>query len=316
VYSSDSIKVDISLLFENNFLRIFKILFFTIITIISMENYTPPKNDFVVKVFENYKLIFIILFIYFLQKKIITCISSKSFINVNFEEFFDLIFIFLISIWFFGFAGDNIYNYYLNESENFISISMSFFVVFVVFKIFLSPIREEGNLSSSKHIPDAKMKEVKEIKEMTEKDKDYISIHEAGHALVFSCLSSLPKDFKMVVNNKTSDILGYVSFFDGKSVAGERSYTEWLMLVYLAGNFAEEYYYNNSTMGACSDNDKWCYIAKKYLKNGYRGVYYSNPSNVFEHNENQSKIESLKCEQIAILKEFFEKNETLLIEQF
>ena len=151
-------------------------------------------------------------------------------------------------------------------------------------------------------------------KSLSEKDKKYTAVHEIGHAIFYAYLKKIPDDFRVVINNESKGVLGYVTFFENGTIVEEKKYAEWLMFVYLAGNRAEKFIYGDSTLGGMSDYHSWCQLAKKYLKNGNKGVFYINPENEYEHQENQQKMEDLKLSQEKIIDDFFKENKELIIE--
>lgn len=231
--------------------------------------------------------------------------------SVLYEGLIECSFLYFLCIWLLGHIGDDLFNYYVNNEVDSISLFIAFLLSVFLFKSILINSGEENRQVINECKPHAQMK-VPET--LTKKDKEYTATHEAGHALLYACLNKIPDDFKIVVNSESTDVMGFVSFFGGETIVEEKNYAEWLMLVYLAGNFAEEFRYGECTLGGGSDHSRWCDIAQKYLKNGFRGVYYPFPSNSFEHKENQLKIEELKNSQLSILKDFFTINKEVFIE--
>lgn len=144
----------------------------------------------------------------------------------------------------------------------------------------------------------------------TERDSRYIAAHEAGHALVYAALGGLPADVKLAVNDHSDErgVLGFVTGVGSKHILEEKSFAEWYMLVFLAGKFGEAFMHGESTLGSSNDHLRWLIVARSYLANHYRGIYYTEPENKFEQRQNEVKLDVLQAEQLAILRTLFETN--------
>jgi len=268
--------------------------------IIMSETYKEPDLDILIKVQENITIIFLIILcvnsLYAIYIK-----DNKSFTNIISNN----IYIYFLIIWVLGFYGDVLYNWSLNNKSESIAVFISVVVSFLAFR----------NVFKKEYIPkeSGKFSSAEKPKPLSEKDKRYTAVHEVGHAIFYAYLKKIPDDFRVVINNESKGVLGYVTFFENGTIVEEKKYAEWLMFVYLAGNRAEKFIYGDSTLGGMSDYHSWCQIAKKYLKNGHKGVFYINPENEYEHQENQQKIEDLKLWQEKIIDDFFKENKELII---
>lgn len=148
-----------------------------------------------------------------------------------------------------------------------------------------------------------------DVRRATEQDIHFIAAHEAGHVLVYGALNTLPEDLEVVVQDKDRrGSLGHVSSEGYQHILTSQVYSEWFMLVLLAGQFAERYETGESTLGSTSDMQQWMRLAQRYLSNQLMGVYYENPSNVFELQSNTEKMDLLQNKQMDMLSEFFDKN--------
>lgn len=286
----------------NNKFTIIKTIVLYASLIILSETYKDTELEILVKIQEYITIIF--LFVLLIQ-----CLYSINIKNINFfiNTISSNIYVYFLVIWFLGTYAETLYNWSFNNQNEAMAIFTAIIISFLAFgNIFkresLFRGEEENSLSYAES-----------PKDLSEKDKKYTAVHEIGHALFYAYLKRIPDDFKIVVNDKSKGVLGYVTFFESDTIIEEKKYAEWLMLVYLAGNNAEKFIYGDSTLGGISDYNSWCRIAKKYLKNGNKGVFYSNPENEYEHNENQKKMESLKSEQEKIIENFFKENKNLII---
>ncbi|WP_323004802.1 hypothetical protein [Denitromonas sp.] len=144
----------------------------------------------------------------------------------------------------------------------------------------------------------------------TPRDNRYTAAHEAGHALVYAALGSLPADVKLAVNEQPDEngTLGFVTGISSKHHLDEKSFAEWYMLVFLAGKLGEAVMHGESTLGSSNDHLRWLSVARSYLANHYRGMYYAEPQNKFEQEQNEAKLEALQAEQLAMLRTLFDAN--------
>ncbi len=88
----------------------------------------------------------------------------------------------------------------------------------------------------------------------------------------------------------------------------EKTFAEWHMLVFLAGKMGEARTMRESTIGSTIDHARWIDVARKYLSNHYRGIFYPEPQNEFEQKQNEEKLSALQTEQLGMLDRLFELN--------
>jgi hypothetical protein len=150
---------------------------------------------------------------------------------------------------------------------------------------------------------------------LTERDRKYIAYHEAGHALSYVALGSLPPNIELVINNtKNHNSLGYISGIHSNHSLDNKTYSEWLMLVLLSGKQSEFFVFKENTIGSVSDHQKWIDIAHRYLSNHFDGIYYITPNSHFELKSNEEKLNKLQENQKLILEALFKENEQVLHE--
>ena len=154
--------------------------------------------------------------------------------------------------------------------------------------------------------------------ETTDRDKRYMAAHEAGHALLYAALQDVPNNFKLVIRDYTSasGLLGAVTQKVTGHQLDDKSYIEWEMLVFLSGQLSESLFFDQVTLGSGQDHARWLNSARKYLSNQLRGMYYADPQNALEQAQNEMKLESLKVEQVSLLKAFFDVNKNVLEELY
>ena len=64
----------------------------------------------------------------------------------------------------------------------------------------------------------------------------------------------------------------------------------------------------SSTLGSSNDHMRWLATARNYLANHYRGMFYLEPQNKFEQEQNEIKLEALQAEQLTLLRHLFDLN--------
>lgn len=144
----------------------------------------------------------------------------------------------------------------------------------------------------------------------TDRDNKYTAAHESGHALVYAALGCLPPGIEVVIRDESSmdDSLGYVSGINSDHQLNDKKFSEWLMLVFLAGKYGESFAFGENTMGSTNDHQHWLNIARTYLSNHFDGIYYTDPQSKFEQELNEEKLENLQKKQNAMLESLFTKN--------
>ena len=151
---------------------------------------------------------------------------------------------------------------------------------------------------------------------MTARDRRYAASHEAGHALLYAALSSLPQDLRLVINDTPDPqgVLGYVTPISSERRLTEKTFAEWQLFVYLAGQRAEWHLMGEVTNGASTDHATWIRLAHDYLSVHCAGAYYAEPLNDHEQRLNACKLDELKVRQIAAMDAFLSTNLCVLQE--
>jgi Peptidase family M41 len=154
---------------------------------------------------------------------------------------------------------------------------------------------------------------LKKKTEPTKRDNRVISVHEAGHALIYAALGVLPDELKIVLHDQSKlGVLGYVSSVEREHVLTSRVFAEWNMLLSLGGQVAEEVLLGEASLSAYSDIPRWQISAKAYLSHGFGLTYFNQPENQFEAVQNQAALDALRAKQCVLLQQFFFKNKQVL----
>ncbi len=212
-----------------------------------------------------------------------------------------------MALWLVGHSGDDLYKWMLTHPNDAAIGAAALAIVWMI-------IHFSGGLSlgseSIARSSGAATTAAGVITKPTARDNRYTAAHEAGHALVYAALGGLPADVKLAVNDHSDErgVLGFVTGINSKHHLDEKSFAEWYMLVFLAGKLGESVMHGESTLGSSNDHVRWLGVARNYLANHYRGMYYAEPQNKFEQEQNEAKLEALQAEQLATLRTLFDTN--------
>ena len=151
---------------------------------------------------------------------------------------------------------------------------------------------------------------------LTEKEKNIVAYHEAGHAYLSCVLENVENPVKVSIIPREKGMLG----FSQSEVSTENLYSkkkmEELISVLMGGRICEEIFCEDITNGASNDIEKATQIAKDYIKK-----YGFSPSNRFMNynDENPYKreisnylIDNADQESREILNEIYEETKDLL----
>jgi len=211
-----------------------------------------------------------------------------------------------LALWLIGAAGDEVYRWATTNPNETMVMATSFVIcwgiLFVGSGHAATPPIARGGMSAA-GVPMV-------LRKPTARDNLYTAAHEAGHALVYAALGGLPRDLKLVVNERADEegTLGFVTGISSAHHLEEKTFAEWYMLVFLAGKFGEAAMHGESTLGSSSDHLRWIRAARNYLSNHYRGMFYTEPQNKLEQEQNDVKLEALQIEQLEALRKFFDLN--------
>ena len=227
---------------------------------------------------------------------------------------------FAITLWLIGDKGDATKEWVLtNVSETYILI-ITFVIIWFIFKLcFTHAPSYQDNLLYSGHgmnlSKDHKLKPNVQfngpLSELSDRDIEQIAAHEAGHVLVYAAFGCLPPNLEVVISDDDQGSLGYTKGITSNDNLDKKTLMEWRMAVLLAGQLGQSFIFFENTAGSESDYSKWLLVAKKYLSNGFDGVFYIDPQNKFEQELNEDKLERLQVKQKTQLNDLFSQNEDL-----
>lgn len=214
---------------------------------------------------------------------------------------------YLMALWLVGHSGDDLYKWVLAYPNDAAIGAAALAIVWLIVRF--SCGSSFGSESIARSSGAAAMV-AGVIAKPTARDNRYTAAHEAGHALVYAALGGLPADVKLALNEHLDarGTLGFVTGISSKHHLDEKSFAEWYMLVLLAGKLGESVMHGESTLGSGNDHLRWLGVARSYLANHYRGMYYDEPQNKFEQEQNEDKLEALQAEQLAMLRTLFDSN--------
>ena len=151
---------------------------------------------------------------------------------------------------------------------------------------------------------------------LTDKEKNIVAYHEAGHAYLSCVLENVENPVKVSIIPREKGMLG----FSQSEVSVENLYSkkkmEELISVLMGGRICEEIFCEDITNGASNDIEKATQIAKDYIKK-----YGFSPSNRFMNynDENPYKreisnylIDNADQESREFLNEIYEETKDLL----
>jgi hypothetical protein len=147
------------------------------------------------------------------------------------------------------------------------------------------------------------------------------AIHEAGHALVYGLLDTLPSSLVAYINKRALCSSEY-SGVGGQVGAVSRPYSlqyepcmKWSMFLSLAGMEGERAVLGVCSSGAQADMDHWYSKAKLYLVSGCSTLlYFPLPQEEWEVNTNRESLASLLKIHREVLTQFFKENQQVLSE--
>lgn len=238
--------------------------------------------------------------------KIITMgkrIFSREFV----EYFLRTLVIYSAILWSIGAIGLNIKTIIIENSQGSMIVAISLLLVWLVLNISSSLPLKTNDPNVTFGIPGFAPR-------LTERDQKFVAAHEAGHALVYAALGSIPNNIQLVVKDidNADGSLGFITNINSEHRLNEKIFIEWHMLMLLAGKVGESSVFGQNSLGSSQDHSRWLVAAKEYLKNHFDGIFYTEPSNKFEQNANEEKLSNLQSKQVNILTQFFERNSDVL----
>ena len=147
--------------------------------------------------------------------------------------------------------------------------------------------------------------------QMTAHDTRHVAVHEAGHALLYAALGSIPSNIKVSVG-AFEDSLGRINTIRSQHQLNTPAYVEWLLLTYLAGREAERSLCGVATLGSANDLSHWFDVASAYLENQCGELYFTSAKTPEEERHNTLTLTRLMTQQTQQLHQFFALNAKVL----
>lgn len=288
------------------------------ITVLAFGDRQLPSEPFVQQVLKLVEIFGLFAVFWILAVSAMAATADGHFNNIGrmFSSFITGIAGYSAALWLIGTQGDAAYSWAIANPNEAAILAVAICVIWSIVKFTQthSPVHALARKGEGLVAPGVAVFRLNP--KQTERDLRYTATHEAGHALLYAALGELPADVKVSVNLQADDAgrLGFVTAPDSPHRLDEKCYSEWNMLVFLAGKAGEEFMFGESTLGAGSDHMRWLGIAQSYLANHYRGVFYVTPQNRLELEQNELKLEALQAEQREVLNQFFEANRDVYME--
>lgn len=302
-----------------HWIGVFKIALHAMLISYFSMNLSQPSG-FVVK--EVWVLVefmgFIALLVWFMQFSLVRATEGHPqvfpYIGSNLPRALQGVSIYLGALWLIGHFGGDLYSAVVANPDGAIYGSVASAILALMWWA-LPPIhgRSDSRIGSSQAAGSISGAATAPARP-TAVDNRHTAAHEAGHALVYAALMDIPKEVRLVMNSGADQhgALGFITGVPTENMLTQKLFAEWLMLVLLAGKHSEHFLLGDSTLGALSDHQRWLNLARVYLSNHNRGVYYNEPQNEFEHEHNRLKLDALQDEQLHLLQALFEANSAVL----
>lgn len=273
----------------------------------------PEPEMVVVRDVKNFVDDIGLLVIMFVSVRYIISSSRPSFI-LWLERFILALSVYSLASYLIGKMGDYATNWIMANPESACAAVIVVLVLRLIWAAAIIPHTSQSMFRSGS-IGTALLK-ARNKAAMTDRDRSYIAAHEAGHALVYAALDELPANLKMVINEHTDSFgtAGSITRAHSGHQIEESRFAEWEMLVLLAGRLGEITYHGQATLGCIHDHQRWLDLAHQFLSGHAMGIYYPEPKNKYEQEQNDIKKEALKIEQMALLNQFFDMNKALFKE--
>lgn len=217
-----------------------------------------------------------------------------------------------------GLHGDALYILIQERPTESISVAITLVAAVVITRIMV-PAHESAANTAFSPSGTARMRsrQMHEGPLITPRDHRYVAAHEAGHALVCAALGALPEEFEVVAAKGLREcdelrFLGYVSGIAHGHRLTEERFSQWRMLMLLAGGCAEKKLNPDVSLGSSEDYRRWIEQAKVHLRAGCGTIYYPEPEGPFEQAHNTQALEQMRTQQEELLEDFFSLNAEVL----
>lgn len=208
-----------------------------------------------------------------------------------------------------GTTGDDVYSWIVSQPNE--------VAVFLATGLFIAVIvKIMGNSASQTYASVVFAEEPIEKSSMaiqsplSEQDLQYIAAHEAGHALAYAALGTIPENIRVVGHPEkgTQGALGHVTGITTPHRLEKTELVEWHMLSLLCGKQGEITMFGQATLGSTNDHSRWLDYARQYLISQNQRLFYGSPQNEFEHNYDCRQIENLLAQQQKLVSDLFAMN--------
>ena len=182
-------------------------------------------------------------------------------------------------------------------------------------------IRENNNTISENNIKkaiDYVMLGSEKENILSDKEKEIVAYHEAGHALISHILENTPNPIKVSITPREKGMLGFSQSEYPEQVLISKQNIEDQICVLMAGRICENIFINDITNGASNDIEKASELINKYLKlfcMSEENKFYKikEKENSF-NNEIGFKIkDDTDSKSIEILNQLYKKTENLIL---
>jgi hypothetical protein len=144
---------------------------------------------------------------------------------------------------------------------------------------------------------------------LTEKDRQFAALHEAGHALTLAMVPQSWREgaFVQIGDSKST----FTNVPRNESAWQLAPYRRWEMMMLLGGPVAADLAYGAPMEGGASDMREWRHKAMAVLTAERAEGWTINPQDELEYEANQRLMKAMEREQTAALIEFFEENDAI-----
>ena len=154
---------------------------------------------------------------------------------------------------------------------------------------------------------------------ITIKEKEIVSYHEAGHALVSYLLENVPSPTKISIIPRSKGMLGFSQSIP-ENEKKLYTYLELIsqMKVIMGGRIAEELIFNSVTNGASDDINKITQLSKEIVctygmnsQIGLRNIDYDTKNNLWKK-ESEKLVETIDYEIDGLIKHTYQETKELI----
>lgn len=282
------------------------------IMFIASEQSTPPTTPLVQQVYNLVSMLAPITVVIWLAVSALRSAFSDGRPLLLGRMFMDLTWAFTayqVVLALIGTTGDDVYSWIVSQPNEVAVFVATGLLIAAIIKIM-------GNSSSQAYASVVFAEEPIEKSSMatqlplSEQDFRYIAAHEAGHALAYAALGTIPADMRVVGHPEKGKqgALGHVTGITAPDRLEKTELVEWRMLSLLCGKQGEITMFGQATLGSTNDHSQWLDYARQYLVSQNQRLFYGSPQNEFEHNNDCRQIEILLAQQQELVSDLFAMN--------